>query len=75
MNAIIFLIQCPDQKGLVAGITSFFAQRDFNILHCQQYTDVQNGQYFMRVKLEDNAQSEQALLEQEFTVFANSLGL
>jgi len=75
MNAIVFLIQCPDQKGLVAGITSFFAQRDFNILHCQQYTDVQDGQYFMRIKLEDNAQSDRAQLEQEFTAFANSLGL
>tara|TARA_R110001583_G_scaffold177418_2_gene332598 strand:- start:99288 stop:100145 length:858 start_codon:yes stop_codon:yes gene_type:complete len=75
MNAIVFLIQCPDQKGLVAGITSFFAKRDYNILHCQQYTDVQDGQYFMRIKLEDAAQSDRMLLEQEFTVFANSLGL
>jgi formyltetrahydrofolate deformylase len=75
MNAIVFLIQCPDQKGLVAGITSFFAERDFNILHCQQYTDIQDGQYFMRIKLEDAVQSDRALLEQEFTVFAYRLGL
>lgn len=75
MNAIVFLIQCPDQKGLVAGITSFFAERDFNILHCQQYTDVQDGQYFMRIKLEDDAQFDRTLLEQEFTVFAKRLGL
>jgi formyltetrahydrofolate deformylase len=75
MNAIVFLIQCPDQKGLVAGITSFFAERDFNILHCQQYTDVQDGQYFMRIKLEDDAPSDRILLEQEFTVFAKRLGL
>tara|TARA_R110002049_G_scaffold301732_1_gene494069 strand:- start:1858 stop:2715 length:858 start_codon:yes stop_codon:yes gene_type:complete len=75
MNAIVFLIQCPDQKGLVAGITSFFAERDFNILHCQQYTDVQDGQYFMRIKLEDAGQSDRVLLEQEFTAFAHTLGL
>ncbi len=75
MNAIVFLIQCPDQKGLVAGITSFFAVRDFNILHCQQYTDVQDGQYFMRIKLEDDGQSDRSLLEQAFTTFANTLGL
>ena len=75
MSSIVFLIQCPDQKGLVAGITSFFAERDFNILHCQQYTDVQHGQYFMRIKLEDEANLERAILEQQFTEFAKTLGL
>ena len=75
MNAIVFLIQCPDQKGLVAGITGFFAERQYNILHCQQYTDVQHGQYFMRVKLEDEAGLDQTTLEQQFGVFAKTLGL
>lgn len=75
MNSIVFLIQCSDQKGLVAGITSFFAERDFNILHCQQYTDVQDGQYFMRIKLEDEANLERSVLEQQFSGFAETLGL
>lgn len=75
MSSIVFLIQCPDQKGLVAGITSFFAERDYNILHCQQYTDVQDGQYFMRIKLEDEANLDRETLEQQFTVFAETLGL
>ena len=75
MNAIVFLIQCPDQKGLVAGITNFFAQRDYNILHCQQYTNVQNGQYYMRIKLEDDALLDRPILEQQFTEFASTLGL
>ncbi|MFW5425988.1 MAG: formyltetrahydrofolate deformylase [Methylophagaceae bacterium] len=75
MNAIVFLIQCPDQKGLVAGITSFFAQRHYNILHCQQYTDLQDGQYFMRIKLEDDGQLQRDALEQQFTEFASNSGL
>lgn len=75
MNSIIFLIQCTDQKGLVAGITSFFAERNYNILHCQQYTDLQDGQYFMRIKLEDEASFDRADLEQQFTVFAKTLDL
>lgn len=70
MNAIVFLIQCPDQKGLVATITNFFAQREYNILHCQQYTDLQDGQYFMRIKLEDDGQLQRSDLEQQFTKFA-----
>ena len=73
MNAIVFLIQCNDQKGLVAGITSFFAERQYNILHCQQYTDVQSGRYFMRIKLEDEAVLNRAEVEEQFTEFATGL--
>ncbi|PHS68572.1 MAG: formyltetrahydrofolate deformylase [Methylophaga sp.] len=75
MNSIIFLIQCSDQKGLVAGITGFFAERDYNILHCQQYTNVQDSAYFMRIKLEDDANLERDVIEQQFTSFAKELGL
>jgi formyltetrahydrofolate deformylase len=75
MNAIVFLIQCSDKKGLLAGITGFFSQREYNILHCQQYTDVLEGNYFMRVKLEDGGQLGRADLEQQFKDYAGSLGL
>jgi formyltetrahydrofolate deformylase len=75
MNTIVFLIQCADQKGLLAGITGFFAQREYNILHCQQYTDVLEGQYFMRVKLEDNNQLDRAELGQQFKTYADNLRL
>ena len=75
MSAIVFLIQCKDQKGLLAGISSFFAERGFNILHCQQYTDVEQGQYFMRLKLEDHGDMPRATLEQEFAAFASQLKL
>jgi formyltetrahydrofolate deformylase len=75
MSAIVFLIQCPDRKGLVAGITGFFAERQYNILHCQQYTDLENGQYFMRIRLQDDGQKPHTELEKEFTVFATSMNL
>ena len=75
MKSIVFLIQCLDQKGLVAGITSFFAQREYNILHCQQYTDIQQGQYFMRIKLEDHDDLDRQGLEQQFSDFAQTLNL
>ena len=75
MNTITFLIQCPDQKGLVAGITGFFSDREYNILHCQQYTDVQDGQYFMRIKLEEGVQQDRTALEHAFTQFAEPLSL
>jgi formyltetrahydrofolate deformylase len=75
MSSIVFLIQCPDQKGLVASITGFFAQREYNILHCQQYTDVQNQQYFMRIQLEDELHISHDELELQFSERAKELGL
>jgi formyltetrahydrofolate deformylase len=75
MNAIVFLIQCPDQKGLVAKITGFFSQREYNILHCQQYTDVEDGQYFMRIKLEDEQQLPREQLEKEFAELGKTMQL
>ncbi len=75
MSSIVFLIQCPDQKGLVAGITNFFSERNYNILHCQQYTDVQNKQYFMRIKLEDDGGLAHKELESQFSEFAGASAL
>lgn len=75
MKAIVLLIQCADQKGLLAGITGFFADRRYNILHCQQYTDTENGRYFMRLKVEDEKQLSRPDLQQQFELFANSKSL
>jgi len=48
---VTFLIDCPDDKGLVAKITSFFYQEGFNILSCQQYVNSIQNTYFMRIRL------------------------
>ena len=71
---IVLLLDCPDQKGLVARTTSFFYERDFNILHCQQYTDPQGNQFFMRMKLDmKDLSTSRETLEREFGAFANGL--
>ncbi len=75
MNTIVFLIQCPDQKGLVAAITGFFSQRGCNILHCQQYTEAQQDQYFMRIMLTEQTKAKDTALEQSFSAFAKPLNL
>lgn len=75
MKAIVLLIQCADQKGLLAGITGFFAERGYNILHCQQYTDTEHGRYFMRLKVEDEGQMSHDMLQQQFSQLADALQL
>lgn len=53
-QVVTFLIKCPDQKGLVAKITSFFFEKGFNILSCQQYVNSVEDTYFMRIRLNAN---------------------
>ena len=42
------LITCPDQKGLVSGISSFIYRHGGNILQSDQYTDVEAGIFLAR---------------------------
>ena len=35
------LVTCPDQKGLVSGISSFISRNGGNIVQSDQYTDVE----------------------------------
>jgi formyltetrahydrofolate deformylase len=74
MSAIVFLIDCPDRKGLVASTSSFFYKRGFNLLHCQQYVDPEDRHFYMRMKLslEDLGTSRKEL-EEDFAAFAEEL--
>ena len=49
---ITFLIKCPDQRGITARITNFFYDNDFNIVTSQQYTNVKEVKFFMRIRVE-----------------------
>lgn len=59
---VTFLIKCPDQKGIIAKLTHFFYQEGFNIVSSQQYTNVQDGKFFMRIRL---ASDDSVLLSKE----------
>ena len=52
MKYAVFLIKCEDRKGLLATISDFFYSNGFNILRCQQYTDLSENKYYMRIKLD-----------------------
>lgn len=68
MEMITFLIQGPDQIGLVSEISTFFYKRGFNIVDCQEHVDITEKQYFMRIQL---SQSSVTLLREELeTAFA-----
>jgi formyltetrahydrofolate deformylase len=76
MANAVFLIRCPDRKGLVASITGFFFEACLNILHCQQHTDTRDGLYFMRIKLDlTGLASSRKALEESFDAFGRQFDL
>lgn len=71
---VTFLIKCPDQKGLVSKITSFFYKEGFNILSCQQYVNSIESTYFMRIRLNaDGTNISKEELESSFLELAKPL--
>ncbi len=48
----VLLIHCPDQKGIVAGVTDFLHKNDGNVISLEQHVDPNLGHFFMRVEWE-----------------------
>ena len=72
--AATFLIQCPDRKGLVSKISTFFFERGFNVLDCQQHTDPRIDRFFMRMVLDlRDLSTSRAALKEDFGAMAGSL--
>lgn len=49
-NTAVLLIDCPDQKGLVAAIANFLLAHDANIVHADQHQDAELERFLMRVE-------------------------
>jgi formyltetrahydrofolate deformylase len=46
------LIDCPDQRGIVAAVSRFLAEHRANIVHADQHQDAEARLFFMRVEWE-----------------------
>jgi len=51
-STAVLLINCPDQRGLVARIAQFIFQNNGNILHSDHHTDAESGLFLMRIEWE-----------------------
>src|SRR5690349_3337045 len=49
-NTAVLLINCPDRKGLVAGVSGLLYRYGANITHADQHQDHEAGLFFMRVE-------------------------
>ncbi|WP_192347606.1 formyltetrahydrofolate deformylase [Algoriphagus sp. Y33] len=52
MKKAILIIQCPDQKGIVAAVSGFLYAYEGNILEVDQHVDKEMGMFFMRAAWE-----------------------
>jgi formyltetrahydrofolate deformylase len=75
METAVFLVQCLDQKGIIAKISDFVFRYDANIIQSDQYTtDSFNGLFFMRVEFCYDPQIVSGHhLEEEFGILARTL--
>jgi formyltetrahydrofolate deformylase len=48
---IVLKLQCPDQIGIVAKVTTLIAKHQGSIVDANEFCDVQNGQFFMRIEI------------------------
>ena len=48
----ILLLHCPDQPGIISEITRFITDNLGNIVYLDQYVDLQDGVFFMRIEWE-----------------------
>lgn len=51
-NTARLLIACPDARGIVAAVAGFIADHGGNLLDSDQHTDLEHGEFFMRVEIE-----------------------
>ncbi|MDG1263559.1 MAG: formyltetrahydrofolate deformylase [Flavobacteriaceae bacterium] len=52
MKRITLVMNCPDQKGIIAAVTNFIHDTNGNIVYIDQYVDRINSIFFMRVECE-----------------------
>ena len=52
MQKITLLIQCKDQKGIIAAVTNFIVTIEGNITYIDQHVDTEQSVFFMRLETE-----------------------
>ncbi|WP_439133928.1 formyltetrahydrofolate deformylase [Pseudomaricurvus sp.] len=48
---LVLTLSCPDRHGIVADVTAFLAQHNYNIEESSQFEDRQERRFFMRTEL------------------------
>ena len=70
---IVISFECPDKLGIVASVTSFFADINFTIVESSQFQDPHSCRFFMRTEYRSVSDKGMTLneLKQRFTEVAD----
>lgn len=68
-------LTCPDRIGLVAGVGGFLAERGANIVDAQQFDDVMNDRFFMRVAFRPSEGEQIEAVERAFSPIAQAASM
>jgi len=72
MKRITLVMNCPDQKGIIAEVTNFIHNNNGNIVYIDQYVDRVNSIFFMRVECEISEDSQS--IEHFKSTFERTIG-
>jgi formyltetrahydrofolate deformylase len=70
----ILLLSCRDRAGITARVTGYLYERGGNVLEAQQFNDLEDGNFFMRVAFDPGAADGDAL-KAGFEPLAQELGM
>jgi formyltetrahydrofolate deformylase len=72
-DSAVLLIDCPDQKGLVARVSTLLYQHQANILHSDLHTDHELSLFFMRLEWDLSTGFDLSEFETAFSALAGEL--
>lgn len=65
MKRTTLLINCPDQKGIIATVTNFILAKKGNTTYIEQHVDREHKEFFMRLECEFDEDEEKLTLFKE----------
>ena len=70
----ILTLSCRDRTGITARVTGYLFEKGGNVLEAQQFNDVEEGDFFMRVAFDPGPADPEAL-RAGFGPLAGELGM
>lgn len=71
---LILALSCADRPGIVARVTGYLAQAGGNIIEAQQFNDLEEDKFFMRVAFDPGSADREAFSE-GFGAIAREYGM
>lgn len=73
----VLTLSCPDQTGIVYGVSGFLLDRDCTLVDSQQFVDLDEGVFFMRIHFEaaGTAELDIARLRADFAATASRFAM